>query len=66
MKAIETDEVLMIDRSMVLEGETIRISSTSPDSEAHCSRDFVRIADGAANRLYAVRRRAIISVSTIQ
>lgn len=44
MKAIETDEVLMIDRSMVLEEETIaNLSSTSPDSEAHCSRDFVRI-----------------------
>src|ERR1019366_9918791 len=48
-----------------LKERRLRISSTSPDPEAHCCRDFVWIS-GVANRLYAVRRCAIISVSTIR
>jgi hypothetical protein len=48
-----------------LKEKRLRISSTSPDSEAHCCRDFGRIA-GAANGLYAVRRCAIMSVPTIR
>ena len=64
MKAVETDGVFMT-AAWSLKEKRLRISSTSPDSEAHCCRDLGRIA-GAADRLYAVRRCAIISVSTIR
>ena len=49
MKAVETGGVFMT-AAWSLKEKRLRISSTSPDSEAHCCRDFGRIAGAGRGR----------------